>query len=308
MYNQEVKTDYMQQLEEDKRKIIDRIFRFSEELENKKGKDLCDFNEQDFLELFKSYASSSLDSLNTYSSFARGYVQWACDNNINKDNINHLDYISSSQLRDCVNQYAYQGKYITYNGLMEIVKKIENPCDKSLVLALFFGIHGKDCREFYNIILDDIDKENEKVALISGRTVYIPLEVCEIFINSCKSYEYISTNPNSRIKAFSLDPLDKRIFKRRINSRSELTNEKENLRIAKRLCKLREEFNCPALSIPRLINAGMLHFMKLAIENNKATKENIYISKAMEEIKEQYYCIDDCYGLKAKFNDYIKDI
>ena len=306
MYNQEVKSDYIEQIDDKyRKKITDRIFRFSEELERLKGKDLCDFNEEEFLELFRAYASGSIDALNTYSSFLRHYVQWSCDNNINRDNINHLDYISTSDLKGCLNNFIYQDKYVSYDTLMDLVNKITNPCDKSLVLGLFYGIHGKDCREFYNIKEEDIDKVNEKITLISGRTIYLPANVCEIFINSCNTYEYTSISPNARIKSYDLDTMDKRIFKKRMSSKVETSDDKERVRINKRIIKLRNEFDCTGLSIPRLLNAGMLHFMKIAIEEGKATKEDIYSSQIMEDIKSQYNCHDDCYGLKAKFKDYI---
>ena len=305
MYNQNIKEEYLSNKSESIKYILNNIFIKAEIYEEMKGKDICNFIESEILEFLTGFASCSISTIASYTSLLRSYTQWCCNNNINIDHINHYDMITLNMMETCVNRIISEEKHITVDELKEVMNNMVNVCDRTLVYSLFYGICGKECVELTGIRLDDIDRNSQKVKLVTDREVYAPVDLCDMLSYSCQTYDYILTS-GGKFDSLSLDENDASPFKRRSNARFS-TQERAKLRIISRLTKLREDTGCVALTIDRLRNSGIIHHMKNVMESNpELNKENIFNSKEMTEILKQYNCEHiQPFTLRAKYKKYL---
>ena len=305
MYNKNIKEEYLANKSESIKCILTNIFNKSEIYEEMKGKDICNFIENEILEFLMGFASCSISTLACYTSLLRSYTWWCCDNDISVDHMNHYDMITLNMMGTCVNKILDDSKYITLEELKTVMEAIVNVGDKALVYSMFYGICGKDCIELTGIKSEDIDTVNNIVKLCTGRQVVLPVDLCYMLSTSCEMYDYFLTTIG-KFSSLKLHKEDLSPFKRRANARFS-TQEKARLRIISRLTKLREDTGCIALTMDRLRNSGMIHHMKQAMKNNpELNKENIFSSKEMQKIQEQYNCINVMpFTLRARFKEYL---
>lgn len=304
MYNNIIKEDYLRKISQSSEYMLRNLFNKLEPYEENKDKDICNFIEDEILEFLNGLYSSSSVTLLSYVSLLRSYTQWCCDNNINVDHINHFDMITIDMVSDCVNKMVIKAKYITLEELNSLVEDIVNVCDKALIMALFYGICGENCVELTNITLNDIDIATQKITLCTGRTVVVPRKLCYLLSQSCSTYDYILTSTSS-FDALPLSQDDETSFKRRANARF-TTQEKAKLRVVSRLSKLRDYTGSIALSIDRLKNSGIIHHIKIAMDENGISKDEIFSSKEMLAIQKHYNCEHiKPFTLKAKYKDFI---
>ena len=304
MYNNNIKEEYLKKISSSSEYMLRNLFSKLETYEENKGKDVCNFIEDEILEFLNGLYSSSSVTLLSYVSLLRTYTQWCCDNNINIDHINHFDMINIDMVSSCVNRVIRESKFITLEELNKIIDDIVNVCDKALVLALFYGICGENCIELTNITYNDIDFATQKINLCTGRVIKVPERLCHLLAQSCNTYDYMLTTESS-FDALPLDQNDETSFKKRANARFS-TQERAKLRVVSRLSKLRDYTGSIALSLDRLKNSGIIHHIKKAMEEKNISKEEIFNSNEMLEIQKYYNCEHvKPFTLKARYKDFI---
>ena len=304
MYNNNIKEEYLSKLNTSSEYMLRNLFSKLESYEEEKGTDICDFIETEIIEFLHGLFSSSSVTLLSYVSMLRTYTQWCCDNNINADHINHFDMITVDMVNSCINKMIIESKYITLEELEKTMEDIVNVCDKALMLALFYGICGKDCIELTNITTNDINFATQEIKLCTGRTIKAPAQLCYLLGQSCGTYDYILTT-SSNFSSLPLDQTDETSFKKRANARFS-TQERAKLRVVARLSKLRDYTDNIAISIDRLKNSGMIHHIKLAMEQKGISKDEIFNSPEMLEIQKYYNCEHvKPFTLKARYKDFL---
>jgi hypothetical protein len=304
MYNNNIKEEYLSKLNTSSEYMLRNIFNKSESYEEGKGKDICDFIENEIIEFLHGLFSSSSVTLLSYVSMLRTYTQWCCDNNINADHINHFDMITVDMVNSCINKMIMESKYISLEELENTMEDIVNVCDKALIYALFYGICGEDCIELTNITTNDINFTTQEIKLCTGRTIKAPAKLCYLLGQSCNTYDYILTR-SSHLSSLPFDQADETSFKKRANARFS-TQERAKLRVVARLGKLREYTGNIALSIDRLKNSGMIHHMETVMREKEISKEDIFNSQEMKEIQKYYNCEHvKPFTLKARYKDFL---
>lgn len=304
MYNNNIKEEYLSKLNTGSEYMLRNIFNKSESYEEEKGKDICDFIEDEIIEFLHGLFSSSSVTLLSYVSMLRTYTQWCCDNNINADHINHFDMITVDMVNSCINKMIMKSKYISLEELEIVMEDIVNVCDKALIYALFYGICGESCIELTNITTNDINFTTQEIKLCTGRTIKAPAKLCYLLGQSCNTYDYILTT-SSHLSSLPFDQADETSFKKRANARFS-TQERAKLRVVARLGKLREYTGNIALSIDRLKNSGMIHHMETVMREKGISKEDIFNSQEMKEIQKYYNCEHvKPFTLKARYKDFL---
>ena len=304
MYNNNIKEEYLSRLNTSSEYMLRNLFGKSELYEEGKGKDICDFIEDEIIEFLHGLFSSSSVTLLSYVSMLRIYTQWCCDNNINADHINHFDMITVEMVNSCINKIIIESKYITLEELKNVTEDIVNVCDKALIYALFYGICGEDCIELTNITANDINLTTQEIKLCTGRTIKAPAQLCYLLGQSCNTYDYILTT-TSNFSSLPLYQTDETSFKKRANARFS-TQERARLRVVARLSKLRESTGNIALSIDRLKNSGMIHHIKAIMKEKGISKDEIFNSSEMIEIQKYYNCEHvKPFTLKARYKDFL---
>ena len=283
LFNREVKEEYIEQLRSSSVKRLTRsVFKMSKEYEEYFKKDFYDFIKPEIMELLASMNAISFNSLNSKCSVLRTYTRWAIDRKLSKDNINHYDSITPEEIRECLNKFIQQKKYITLAELDELSKDFLNISDAALCYCLYFGIYGKQGIEIKNLTEESISTSENKVSLVTGRTVILPSRIINILYESCEEYDYILPE-DKKFGFMALDPTDKSVFKKRVNARYD-TIESNHKRILSRLVKLKNDTGCVSLGISRLKNSGLLETIKNYIDDHPESLDTLYSNPEIRNI------------------------
>ncbi|WP_090739349.1 site-specific integrase [Paenibacillus sp. Mc5Re-14] len=163
VYNLNIKTTYLDPFEnEETKEVYTRLFRKAYETETKFGKDLFDFNEDDWEYFFKNILRPrTKESARSYCNVLANYVQWAIDNNHSQLLINPL-----KRRQEYFFEFVQERKtYFSYAEKEAILSTLVNKQDSFIIEALWNGIQGTKVNELANLKIDDIDIKNRKISL-----------------------------------------------------------------------------------------------------------------------------------------------
>ncbi len=276
MYNEEFKKEYLQLIANtntlEQRK---NVFHILEKYEEFIGKDLYEFTREDLLELLQKLAinGESYDSMIRKRAVINDYREWCAQKqHVVVDAAN----IDSKTIREVIEQNS---RYLTEVEIMSLAQKLENSCDKFLLLAPFYGIGAKDKTELLKLTAADFDLNSESITLYNGRTLKVPSHLCTLGIESANTYERFNRQDGRRfplhgdgvIKAVRADALASRfLLKRRMDDIS-LALEQD-------------------ITFYKITMSGVLHYTKLsmAVAHTNQIRE-IYLSEFFEQnVKERY--------------------
>lgn len=288
MYNEEVKNEYLNQMQlQNAKKIIFSIFNNNLGYEEYFGKDFCNFTNQEILEYFTALDSVAFESLNTKCSLLRTYTQWCIEHNLSADNINHYDSITRDNLRNCLDKTLYQSKFVSLEELREICSQFVNVSDRAVCYCIFFGIYGNGGEELRELTSSCIDINTGHIKLHNGRELDVPVWVAKELYDSCETYEYTVLRDNGEIFDARLRDTDPTVFKARDNSSSDSLRAFSK-RISRRLSMLGKEAESVTMTTKRLKNSGMIYKIKKFMEENGLTVEEAYRSQETRDIFVEY--------------------
>lgn len=191
MYNKDIKERYITEKESNTslpEGYLTKQFSKSESFEKLMGKDLCNFTKHEILNMYKTFNTSSLESLTVVNSHFSLYTQWCLYQNLVDDCQNHFAEIQKDNLMSCVNILGIKKSIITRETLLEWINKMPNPADAFILIALFEGIKGKEFCELVNLKMSDFN--GNKVKLCTGRELEVSDELVNIAMESNDTYKY----------------------------------------------------------------------------------------------------------------------
>ncbi|NFT92023.1 hypothetical protein FDF86_06280 [Clostridium botulinum] len=164
------------------------------EIEKKKDKDLCDFNEQEVSEILKVLETNNIKTRTILSSIISNYNSWAIKNGISlKKNL--CDSIDISKIL-CNFKPISVIRYKTLDEFFEMVEGLKcSDIDKMILVLGRYNIVGKHGSNLLNLKWTDIDKDNMIVNI--GNDIKVPIdERFLIYLEKayrCESYGYQTT-------------------------------------------------------------------------------------------------------------------
>lgn len=162
-YNNEHKMNFLEDIsfEYEDLKPFELLFTKSKNYEEKWGKDIYDFNDEETLEYLKSLKITTKGSGINRISLLKKYVSYS--SNVSSNNVNGFHDIKSvSDLADKI-VLTYTTLYFTREDLLEFINdnKVENR-EAFVMLAIFEGLQGRSWREIRNAQLNDITEDGGK--------------------------------------------------------------------------------------------------------------------------------------------------
>lgn len=196
MYRPEQKQaflDYYKNYKEDSTvQLVERIFNSTELVENQFDKDVSEFNQIEVLELLKSYNSSSPRRLMSNCKFLSDYYIWCSQveklvsgiiNPFNKS-------ITDNMIDNIISKEDLNKKYFTKEHLIkELNDKVPDVTNQFITYALFNSIKVE---ELINLKIGDLDFENNKVKLITGREIIVDTLFKHLMINANDQTQYFA--------------------------------------------------------------------------------------------------------------------
>lgn len=199
MYNQQIKEEFINYYCSTIKANINTIkgiFANSKKIEEKLSKDLCCFDKDDILILFSSY-KTGWDTLNTLRSLFISYTYFCFKKGYIKKINMAYDNLTPDELHKCIDLETLSNKIITKEKLYECINKLENPCDKFVLEAIYTGIRGHRTKELKNIKLKDINTNDNTIKIYTGETIKCSNTLIRNAIFSINEYSYISLSKNT---------------------------------------------------------------------------------------------------------------
>lgn len=178
--------EYIKQLEYKNHDNINRVnkkLKTAEYYEEKYNKPLCEFTRDDIDRMYKDKGSVSISDLQVTNFIYRKYVDWCISNGYKGKN--NFESFSNSDIV----LYVNADELISMNELMLYRSYLENPVDRFILAAPYFGFSSKNEYEDYeDLTYDKFDRETNEV-LLPGRIIPVPDWFIDDAINAINSYE-----------------------------------------------------------------------------------------------------------------------
>ena len=286
MYNKKQKTEYINYRQSkmngtDIASVLKRYFAKTEMFEEKLNKDLYAFNTDEILLLYKSFNSTSLETLMYINSQFQIY---AVEQNGNDDAFRQITY---EQLKQCV---IWESDYITRSELLEKINTLKNSGDKFIVLALYEGICG-NMMKYLSMFSEDNIADNNTFIFKTNNNIKkfkVSDELYRIAKQAVNDYEYHSDS-----RSLNFNKNDKRALKIMNNANYSPGSENDIARyhnLANRLLRIKRELNLNFINRTGLLENGRLNLIKeIMIQQNISNPREAILDKNSKQHIEELY-------------------
>lgn len=272
MYNEEIKEDFLQYLISDEEYTDEtvHVFRFvfykSYDTEEVLNKDLYDFNMNELKQVLLDANKSTLNSVRSFGSMIKKYIDWAIHNGLVNSNINPMDMFTTKDYEECMDKN--KKLFISEDELIEIEDQLINFQDKVIFRLLFEGVNGYEVSEIIYLTKNDIDYANRQLRLYDKKNGerYIQvsercLEIIEKAIDETKYYgrnrEKLSERGKSEFQYLDTDNVIKNTITGRTSKGADKTT------IYRRISMVKDVLGMPYLTVKNVWRSGMI---KMAVD------------------------------------------
>lgn len=308
MYNEEIKKRYIAEKERTTSmpdKYLKRQFDRTEEYELRLGKDLSSFIKQEILDMYKTFNFEAVETVNVINSHFSLYTQWCLQQNLVPDCQDHFLEIKANDLISCINMAVLKKSIVSLETLRGWLRKLPNPSDQFIMLALFEGIGGQNFCELSNLKMSDFN--GNTVNLCTGRTLTVSDELVKLARESDNTLIYKGVG--SKIDKEVPFKDENLIIKNYPNCQDGADEYYQGRRIYRRLLR-----NFTMLEVDRwmrpnaLAESGKIHYINLRSKELGMSAKDFLYSEYVQEIADRFE-----YNLKRfrvsfmrKYGDYLE--
>ena len=200
MYNQELKERY--RIEKESYTTVSAyyfssLFKKTQPFEEQLNKDISNFTTHEIINMYKTLAIMSLDTIVTMNSNLSMYTQWCIQENLVNDYQNHFLEIDRDMMATFVNKLAMDKKVVSRQQILDWCQQLPNPSDSFCLLGLFEGIRGGG---YLELALAKMEDFNDNVfTAYNGREIKVSSTLIEYAEQSNETLDYQSiTNTMTR--------------------------------------------------------------------------------------------------------------
>ena len=197
MYNQKLKERYRKEKESYttvSAYYFSSLFKRTEPFEEELDKDASNFTTYEIINMYKTLAIMSLDTIATMNSNLSMYTQWCIQENLVNDYQNHYLEITRDMMASFVNKLAMDKKVVSREQVLDWCQQLPNPSDSFCLLGLFEGIRGGGYLELALAKMEDFH-DNIFIAY-NGREIKVSFTLIEYAKQSNETIEYQSISRN----------------------------------------------------------------------------------------------------------------
>jgi len=259
MLNEERKNEFLDEYYPDSKDNLRHVLIRMFNMEDAIGKDLCECNKSELLDVYKNM-ELSVGTLYYHNNLFTKYVDWC----INKGYWDGENIGKSIGLND-LSRTSKERSILTLDELTYIANTYENPIDKVLILAPFYGFSSKDGYVDYTIEKDCIDEQNGVVAL-PERDITVPTSFCELLLECFDTYTYKMDKATHTMSGRGL-----------IKVKGNAENEIDITNIIQSKYSRRFKKDFPDISYLKTVDSGIVYYSKkYAIENKILSSEQLW--------------------------------
>jgi len=290
LYNDEIKQRYIEKKESEtiiSEGSLQNLFNKTMEFEERLGKDVSCFTYYEIEEMYKTWNSSSFNTLQVQHSNLTMYTDWCINNSLVVDFQNHFREFNKNTLTNCLNLVIFNSRIFSREQVLEWCSDVytKNPSDAFILLALFEGIRGDKYSDIANLKMSDFNADELTVRLpYNKKKVKISQQLYNYAKKADETLFYRSLLSNAELPLLD----DDLIIKNKYNAIMGADEKNRNRRVEKRVKQMAEYFGLDnILTTKALIESGVLCYV---IQKCKETGLEAYecIKKYGEEIENQF--------------------
>ena len=197
MYNQELKERYRKEKESYttvSTYYFSSLFKRVEPFEEQLNKDASNFTAYEIINMYKTLAIMSLDTIVTMNSNLSMYTQWCIQQNLVNDYQNHYLEMTRDMLASFINKLAMDKKVVSRKQVLDWCQQLPNPSDSFCLLGLFEGIRGGGYLELALAKIEDF--HDNTFTAYNGREIKVSTTLIEYAKLSNETLEYQSISQN----------------------------------------------------------------------------------------------------------------
>ena len=197
MYNKELKERYRKEKESYTTVSVyyfSSLFKRTEPFEEQLNKDISNFTTYEIINMYKTLAIMSLDTIVTMNSNLSMYTQWCIQENLVNDYQNHFLEINRDMMVSFVNKLAMDKKVVSREQVLDWCQQLPNPSDSFCLLGLFEGIRGGG---YLELALAKMEDFNDNIfTAYNGREIKVSSTLIDYAEQSNETLEYQSISQN----------------------------------------------------------------------------------------------------------------
>lgn len=290
LYNSEIKQRYIEKKESETilyEGSLQNLFDKTMEFEEKLGKDVSCFTYYDIEEMYKTWNSTSFNTLQVQHSNLAVYTDWCINNSLVTDFQNHFREFNMGKLMDCLNLVVVNNRVFNREQVLQWCNKVylKNPSDAFILLAMFEGIRGEEYRDIANLKISDFNKNELTVCLpYSKKTIKVSQTLYDYAKESDEIFIYNSLLGSAEIPLLD----DGLIIKNKYNSKVGANIKNRNRRVEKRVGLISEYLELDNLITPKsLLESGVVYYINEKCKDTGLTAYE-YIKRNGAEIENQF--------------------
>ena len=306
MFNQEFKQEFVKRRERKNalpKNQLNRLFKKAEKFEEEYNKDVCNFTEEQILDMYKSFGLTSYESILSMNSQFSIYAQYCMEHNLVTDGQNHYYNVTQDQMYECINKNIIKQKIITREQIIKWNGTVRNASDYFVILALFEGLSGQDYKEITRLSINDIDKDKRIVHTCLGRDIPISAELLSVAIESNDTLVYYGLKKIIPLVDNGL------IIKDAVQKRATIDDEYRNGRILYTRLKrtLNELTGTANINGKDIIVSGQLYFiLEYCKANNIEPKDFIYNKETRMKLDKRFNTQINLTIFWKKYGEYLE--
>lgn len=302
-YKSEIKSKFLNKYPANTQIPYARIFEKSKEYEDKYKKDLSEFTKQEISNVLSALKPLTLSASHVNGRIVTAYIDWCIENNVTSVKENKLK----------TEDVSFFGKFIdeelklffTYNELIDITRRSNNPQDSVIVKLLFYGIQGNALAEIRNMKKKHVyDAENNNNVIkvydedMSERQVQLDIATIELLKKAIGQELYLKRNGvglDEKLGLYTNLVDNDYVIRTSITKTDKKNAPVEKMVIYRRIKTLGEVLGYTHLTTKNIVRSGMIYEASRRIENAILTKDD-YIEIG------RIFNIDNWYQIKKYCN------
>lgn len=259
------------------------LFHKTAQFEQAKGKDCCEFTQEEILQMYKDFQAKSVNVLENYNVYLKGYAAFCIKNGIG--NTNNYAEINKSLLSDCIDPEIKTQKLITREQLDDIEDELYNWTDKAILECLWNGISGKSMEDLVSLNRSMISEDKRYICFPDGRKVELSDRLYHYLDRAFSETEYQCYGQISRVKKLTgVDCL----YKEMDNAYTVDSNDKFFRWVYRRVQTYREYVGMPMLTMKNIQASGLLWYLQNAMKATELRLRDFLRTDEGKKISTQY--------------------
>lgn len=289
MYNPEQKKRYLDFCEREAIyntttiELNERVFSATEMSEKQFDKDVSKFTQPEVVDLLKGLNFASPRTLQMYCSFLSNYHSWCY--NIEKIIDSIIDpfdkRIAKGIIESIITKDDLEDKHFSKTKMLEMIDCVMDVSNRFIAYALYCGLSIK---ELINLKINDLDFENNKLTLISGRIIVVDELFRQLMIQTDAQEQYFFDGVIKESRSNAFDYVKSEYVLKSCNSSGNSDIIKRSV-FSARIKVIKTQMDNNFVSVSVLNRNGLINHIKERYEENGMTLKKALLEKVKNVYK-----------------------